>query len=342
MRKICLMVAVLATMVVLLVGCGSSSNNIGNGGEGSSSNNAGNGAEKEEDINTSSAKLVELGGSYSVANNIEFSLYKVKSADKLQAVSGKGSYYTADSGMSYADVVISLTNNGSGNLSVRDNFKVFFESADGTRYKDALIVVEDRDDYLNQFGFIKPLASNKVHIGYKLPSNVVKGKAYFEINDDLFAIDYDSSVEISNKVTISMNNLITVDDVASFKLLSTKFTADVLPPNTSGFYSHYAVDDPANDIYFVVYSDLTNESASAIRADDMISVRAIFDGKFEYNANMALEEKDGTGFDYANITSVQPLETRKAVFMFEVPKKVQDKDYELSIYFYGNEYSLSK
>ena len=53
----------------------------------------------------------------------------------------------------------------------------------------------------------------------------------------------------------------------------------------------------------------------------MISVKAIFDGKYEYSANMALEATDGAGFDYANITNVKPLETRKAVFMFEVPKR---------------------
>ena len=60
------------------------------------------------------------------------------------------------------------------------------------------------------------------------------------------------------------------------------------------------------------------------------------------NSEMVLEEKDGTGFDYSNITNINPLETRKAVFMFEVPKKVQEMNYELSIYFYGNEYFYKK
>ncbi len=117
---------------------------------------------------------------------------------------------------------------------------------------------------------------------------------------------------------------------------------DVLPPNTSGYYTHYPIDDPANDIYFVVYCNLTNISASDIGADDMISIKVIFDGKYEYTANMCLEEKDGAGFDYANITNIAPLETRKGIFMFEVPKRVQDMSVELSIYFYGNEYSCKE
>ena len=71
----------------------------------------------------------------------------------------------------------------------------------------------------------------------------------------------------------------------------------------------------------------------------MISIKAIFGGQYEYTANMAVEKKDATGFDYSNITSIDPLETRKGVFMFEVPQKVQNMDYELSIYFYGTEYS---
>lgn len=175
-----------------------------------------------------------------------------------------------------------------------------------------------------------------------MPTNIQAGKGYIQLGDDLFSVEYDVNVEVSSKISVSMDQEIKLEDVASFMLLDTNYTADVLPPNTSGFYTHYPIDDPANDIYFVVYCNLTNISASDIGADDMISMKAIFDGKYEYNANMALEEKDGTGFDYANITSIAPLETRKGVFMFEVPKSVQDMSVELSIYFYGNEYSYIK
>lgn len=290
-----------------------------------------------ETVDTENATAVSVGTDYTAAGDIEFSLFKINTSGKLGTVSGAGSYYEADRGMNYVDIVLTLTNNGTEELSVRD-IEAFFITDDGTRYDDKLVVDEERDDYLDQYGEIKPLSTEKVHIGYKLPTDVSRGNAFFQINGDLFVVEYDVEEEVSNASAISWNQEITVEDIASFELLSTEYTADVLPPNTSGFYTHYPVDDPTNDVYYVVYCDLTNQSASDIMSDDMISIRAIFDDRYEYTPNMVLEKKDGTGFDYASITSISPLETRKAVFMFEVPKKTQEMSGKLSIYFYGNEY----
>lgn len=295
-----------------------------------------------DEKNVADATAMVIGSSYSASKDLELGIFKIITSDKLQCVSGQGSYYEADSGKNYVDIVLNISNNGSVDLTPRDDIIAYFVSSDGTQYNDVLIAAETREDRIDQWGVINPLSSKKVHIGYELPINIQTGKGYIQLGDDLFSIEYDVNVEVSSKISISMNQEIEVEDVASFKLLDTKYTADVLPPNTSGYYTHYPVDDPANDIYFVVYCNLTNISASDIGADDMISIKAIFDGKYEYTANMVLEEKDGTGFDYANITNIAPLETRKGVFMFEVPKRVQDMSVELSIYFYGNEYSCKE
>lgn len=308
----------------------------------SNDNNDRNGNNSSGNKDTIDATAIAINNGYSVSNNIEFDIFRITTSDKLQSVSGQGSYYEADSGKNYVDIILNVTNNGSVDLTPRDDIMAYFISSDGTQYDDVLIAVETSNDRIDQWGIINPLSTKKVHIGYELPANLQAGKGYIQFGDDLFSAEYDANVEVSSKILISMDQEIEVEDVASFKILDTDYTSDVLPPNTSGYYSHYPVDDPANDTYFVVYCDLTNLSASNIGADDMISIKAIFDDKYEYSANMALEEKDGTGFDYANITSVSPLETRKGVFMFEIPKKAQDMSVELSIYFYGNEYSFTK
>ncbi len=345
MKRVKYVLTIVSITAVLVAGCGKTSTTpaADKTQETNTEDTTQNQVDDAEDAaKTSDAKTVEIGNDYSTSSNIDFSLFKIITSNKLECLGGGSLYYEADSGYNFADVVLEITNNDSSEFSARDGINAFFESGDGTRYDNTLIAIESSGDNLDQFGSIKPLATDKVHIGYKIPVDVTSGKAYFGFGDDLFVVDYDSSSEVSNKTSIKMNQEVVVDDVASFKLLGTDFTADVLPPNTSGFYTHYEVDDPSNDIYFVVYCDLANNSSSSIRADDMISIRAIFDGKYEYNCNMALEAKDGEGFDYANITSIDPLESRKGVFMFEVPKKVQDMDYELSLYFYGNEYSYSK
>lgn len=342
MKKRFSILLTLTVTAMLLAGCGTTNasdgpDNTGSAGLASAS------ASQKGDISAKNGKTVsvKLGEDYSTDNGTSFNLFKVVTSGKLQSVSGQGSYYEADNGYNFIDIVINLTNNGTDDLSVSDDMSGYFEGSDGTQYNNPLIAVEDRDDHITEYNPIKPLATSKVHIGYKVPNNITTGTAYFSIMGELYSVDYDASVDISSKTSVSMNQEITVDDVASFELLGTNYTADVLPPNTSGFYTHYPIDDPSNNVYFVVYCNLTNYSSSAIRADDMISVKAVFDGKYKYTANMVLEEKDGTGFDYASITSIDPLEARKGVFMFDIPKKVQDMNCELSIYFYGNEYSFN-
>lgn len=125
--------------------------------------------------------------------------------------------------------MIDLTNNGTEDISVSDDMAGYFESSDGTQYNNPLIAVEDRDDYLDQYSSIKPLTTSKVHIGYTVPTDITTGTAYFSIMGELYSVDYDASVDISSKTSVSMNQEITVDDVASFELLGTNYTADVLP-----------------------------------------------------------------------------------------------------------------
>lgn len=342
MKKRFSILLTVAVTAALLAGCGSTSTPNSPDDTGSAGS-VSTGGSQEGDVSVKDGKAVsvKLGDDYSTDNGTSFNLFKVVTSGKLQSVSGQGSYYEADNGYNFIDVVLNLTNNGTEDISVSDDMTGYFESSDGTQYNNPLIAVEDRDDHLTEYNPIKPLATSKVHIGYKVPNNITTGTAYFSIMGELYSVDYDASVDISSKTSVSMNQEITVDDVASFELLGTNYTADVLPPNTSGFYTHYPIDDPSNNVYFVVYCNLTNYSSSAIGADDMISIKAVFDGKYEYTANMVLEAKDGTGFDYASITSIDPLETRKGVFMFDIPKKVQDMNCELSIYFYGNEYSFN-
>lgn len=337
MKKVISILIIITIFASMLAGCGSSSS--------SSSKKKSKKSDDDENtsdtVKSSSGKGVELGKEYKTSNDLEFTLFKISTSKKLQSLGGNGGTYDAGEGYNYVDVVITVTNNGNEEFSIDEGIYAYFKTDIKTQIEDTMIALETSDNRLSTYDYVKPLSTSKIHIGYKVPNNITEGRAYFEIGGDIFTVEYDASKDVSNKKAVSLNEEIKVEDVASFKLLSTKFTTDVLPPNTSGYYRHYPIDDPSSDTYFVVYCDLTNFASAAIGSDDMISIRAIFDGKYEYTANMALEEKDGTGFDYANITNVNPLETRKAVFMFEVPLTVQDMDCELSIYFCGNEYSFT-
>ena len=341
MKKLFSILLTLAVTAMLLVGCGTTVTS--DKPENTSNINLANAdkfQETEVTVDKGKAVSVKLGNDYSTNNDVEFTLFKIVTSDKLQAASGKGPYTKADNGYNFIDIVFDLTNSGTKDFSVSDNITGSFEGSDGVQYSDLRIVVEDQDNSIYGSDFIKPLATSRVHIGYIVPSSVATGNAYLGFMDNLYVINYDVNIDISTKIAILMNQEVTVDDIASFELLGTNYTEDVLPTDTAHCYSHYPVGDPTNNIYFVVYCNITNYSSSAKIADDMISMKVIFDGKYEYTAKMDVEKRNGTSFD-SSITNVSPLETRKGVFMFDVPKKVQNMDYDLLIYSYGNEYSYN-
>lgn len=335
MKKVISILIIITIFASMLAGCGSS----GSSSSKKKSKKSDDDENTSDTVKSSRGKDVELGKEYKTSNGLEFTLFKISTSKKLQALGGGSNYYDADEGCNYVDVVLTLTNNGSEELDVDEDINAYFKTDIKTQYDDTIIAIETNDSYLRTYEPLKPLSTAKLHIGYVIPEDITEGRAYIEFGEDIFTVEYDASKDVSNKKEVSLNEVIKVEDVASFKILSTTFTTDVLPPNTSGYYYHYPIDDPSSDIYFVVYCDLSNYASTATDSDDMISIRAIFDGKYEYTARMVLEKKDGTGFDFGE--NINPLETRKAVYMFEVPQTVQDMDCELSIYFYGNEYSFT-
>ena len=293
-----------------------------------------------EKVNVSKAEEIKLGETYETDSNLEFSLFKVSAKNKMECVSGNGMFYEADSGEKYFDVVLNVENKGQDVFDT-DSIKCVFIDENENSTEQILVAAEDSQDYLDQYAQISALDKTKLHIGALVQESVNKGTLYFKTGNSAYFIKCDASQEISNKTSIDFEEEILVYSYASFKLIKTEYTQDVLPSDTSGYYSHYPVNDPASDVYYVVYVDVTNLSNANIVSDKILSIRAKYDGKYEYTANMVLEKKDGTGFDYGNITNIAPLETRRCLFMFEVPQKVQEMPVELNIYFNGNEYGYS-
>ena len=288
----------------------------------------------EAKAETGSAEQISIGNTYK-GSNTEFSIFKIKTDKDLKPTKGN-LYYKGEDNQVYIDSMINLTNTGSKDLESKD-MNVYFVAPDNTKYEDSLVAIET-DRGLGTYEQIAPLSTKLVHFGVKIPDTITTGKVCLSLDGKTYCIDYDVNKEVSNKTEIALNKEIKDDGYGSFKLTKTTYTADVLPPDTSGFYTHYPVDDPSNDIYYVVYCDITNLMTSAVDSDSFVSMTAKYDGKYEYNATMALVQKDKSGFDYSSITDINSLETRIGVFMFEVPKTVQKMSVELEIYFDGKEY----
>lgn len=108
-----------------------------------------------------------------------------------------------------------------------------------------------------------------------------------------------------------------------FYIIDHEFTQDLLPPNRGGFYTHYQVED-TNNVYLVVNLNVKNVAQINLGADTIANVEIIYDNKYTYSSFPVLEKKDGTGYDYSNITDIAPLTSRKMCYLAEMPLEARD------------------
>lgn len=102
------------------------------------------------------------------------------------------------------------------------------------------------------------------------------------------------------------------------------FKQDITPSNPNSYYMHYQVKDTSNT-YFYVIVDAKNISSLSLKADNVAKIKMKYDDKYEYATSSAIEESGGGTFTYTNITSIDPLTTRKLYYLVEVPKAIEDE-----------------
>jgi hypothetical protein len=86
-----------------------------------------------------------------------------------------------------------------------------------------------------------------------------------------------------------------------------------------------------------------NLQGESLGADDIMSVKVIYDGKYEYTGFDTIEDDDGEDFSYTNIKYIDPLTSNKIHFLNEVPLEVKDsgKDVTIEIKVEGKKYTCT-
>ncbi len=126
---------------------------------------------------------------------------------------------------------------------------------------------------------------------------------------------------------ISAGDTITTE-YAEIVVNKVELTYDVLPDDTSGFYTHYAAD-PGN-VYIHLDLDVKNLGKQNLKCDDILAAKADYNGGYTYSG-FAVPEDSVTGFTYANITSIKPLETLGVHILFKCPQEVEESENALFI-----------
>ncbi|MBM7835728.1 M10 family metallopeptidase C-terminal domain-containing protein [Clostridium sardiniense] len=100
-----------------------------------------------------------------------------------------------------------------------------------------------------------------------------------------------------------------------------KFTNDILPDKTEGVYNHFPADK--DKVYLEIDTDIKNTNKQDQVVEKIGRIELDYDNGYEYKGWLIPEDSQ-TGFSYANIKSIKPLETMGIRWAVELPKEVEE------------------
>lgn len=284
------------------------------------------------------AAPLELDQKNTVADWADFTLAKVETTNRIEGSLTGGTYYENENqGETYIDVVIDITNTTSGEMRSDDIITLTAVSSSGTEYEGTLNAVEtDGGKYVSAFEPLKPLATVRMHCAVSVPDGEDTFTLTLQAGESAFTCDYTLGETLVHATPLTVGTKLESDEYAEIVFQGASYTDDLLPSNTSGFYTHYAVDSP-DSTYLAVRLDITNLQSTAKEADTFVGTRACFMEKYTYTGFLVVEDTDGTGF--SAYESIAPLATRHAVVLIEVPKTVMNEPAVVTVNFNGQEYT---
>lgn len=289
---------------------------------------------------STTAKLT-VGTANSVPGYADFTLFKIYSSKKVTAAMGGGIYYENDeTGSTYVDVVLDWTNTSTETITNRDLVSAYAVNASGTEYKSCLYVVET-DNYtsVSQFENVAPLSKVRLHCGISVPETETALTVVLDVKGQKYTVDYSMGSVQSNAASLSVGQAVEAADYATMVFNGIEYTDDLMPSNTSGFYTHYPIDDPANNTFLIVKFDITNYQSTDRDCDTFVGVKATYMDKYTYTGSVVVEDEDGEGF--SGYEDIAPLSTRHFYYMITVPKSVSAESVVLTVSFNGQEYTYS-
>ena len=155
-------------------------------------------------------------------------------------------------------------------------------------------------------------------------------------NEDVIAVftNFDGSIDSSTfsqeaeAETIVLENTYTIPDLCEFLIHRASFTYDVLPDSMENLYSHYEAEE--GKIYLDIDIDIKNLQKSSVSCDNILNITLDYNDGYIYTAFPVVEDQT-TGFTYANISSIDPLETKKMRYLVDCPIEVYTSDKPLSM-----------
>ena len=107
-----------------------------------------------------------------------------------------------------------------------------------------------------------------------------------------------------------------------FTLNKVKFSYDILPDDTSGYYHHFTPD--SGNLYIDIDASVKNLMKRDIMIRELFTAEAVYGDGYTYNGSVAVVY-DGSMFHYVgNYSAAAPLQTCHAHYMIQCPQEVEN------------------
>ena len=264
------------------------------------------------------------------------------------------SHYEADNGKVYVDLCVAYKNTDASNIGADDTISGKLIYNGKYEYKGFSMIEEDnRSDFTySNITSIAPLTTEYVHYLFEVPEEVKTSNSEIILKMNIGGKEYKIFVREGNGTTTETPSAqpgktsgsvalkeVVVTKNSEFYIDYSDITNDVVPPQPGSWYSHYEADD--GKVYVDICFAYKNTSGKNVGADDVISAKLKYAGKYEYKGFSMIEEDNRSDFTYSNITSIAPLTTEYVHYLFEVPEEVKTSKNAVEITFTidGNTYT---
>ena len=318
-------------------------------------------AESEEVVSTPiDATPIGLDETITIEDTCEFYIDYSDITDTVYppSVDGYYTYYPADDGKLYVDICVAYKNLDTTDKDADEVANATLIFGGKYKYNSFCVIEEDsRSDFTYaNITSIAPLSTEYLHYLFAVPEEIndsegmlsvilnIKGNQYSfivreGIEGDVASLNENAVVKTNGNV--NAGEIIAVMNACEFYVDYSNITSVVEPPQPADYYTYYEADDGKVFVDFCVA--YKNWKSTGIRADDVISAKLTYAGKYEYTGSAMIEEESRGDFTYANITDIAPLTTEYVHILFAVPEEVENSTDSVVIDFTigGNTYSYT-
>ena len=268
------------------------------------------------------------------------------------------SHYEAEAGKVYIDICVSYKNLRTSDQDADEIMNGVLVFGDKYEFRGFSMIEEDnRSDFTySNITSIAPLSTEYLHYLFSVPEEVensdgslvavltIDGTRYSVVvregRDGEVATFNPDAAEKSGGAVV-LGEWISLKNTCEFSVDYSDITNDVMPPQPGDWYSHYEAED--GKVYVDLCIAYRNLTSAGVDADEVVSAKLTYAGKYEFRGFSMIEEKGRSDFTYSNITSISPLATEYVHYLFEVPAEVASSSEPIVITFTigGNSYTYT-